>query len=320
MPLLQLKSTGHVPELRDQTGSLDQALRSALPAQPPNTPVVIMLHGLRYDPDMPDHDPARSLFAARPSTDDPRTVSWPRHLGFARGQADEGLCIGLAWKARTWLWTAYRRATEVGVSLAHLVDAIHDIDPRREIVIVAHSLGARVALCALPHIQSGRIDRMVFIYGAEFAREADRLLAAAPSPPPDIINVTSRENWLVDGGFAAVIAGRPWAETIGSRSGTKCARWIDLPLHDRTALTILRRSGFRISTVLRSVCHWSGYTRPGVFPVYKDFLRAKGRLPLKELKKLTQNRQASMRTSSARLARALARWFHFTGFQNSSRL
>ena len=296
MPLLQLKSTGNVPELRDHSITLDQALIDALTSQPRNTPVVIMLHGLRYDPDMPDHDPATSLFAAKPSKNDPRTVSWPRHLGFARGQADEGLCIGLAWKARTWLWTAYRRAAEIGVSLAHLVDQIHAVDPNREIVVVAHSLGARVALCALPYIKAGRIHRMVFIYGAEFAREADRLLAAAACPPPEIINVTSRENWMVDGGFATVIAGCPWAETISSRSGTGCARWIDLPLHDVEALSVLRRAGFRISTALRTICHWSGYTRPGVFPVYKDFLRAKGNLPLNELRRLTSRRRISLRT------------------------
>ncbi|MEO0343952.1 MAG: hypothetical protein AAF198_11010 [Pseudomonadota bacterium] len=182
MPLLQLQSTGHVPKLREQAGSLDQALKAALTSQPENTPVVIMLHGLRYDPDMPDHDPATSLYSPKVTNDDPRAVSWPRHLGFARGQADEGLCIGLAWKARTWLWTAYHRAAEVGNSLAHLVDSIHAVDPKREIVIVAHSLGARVALCALPHIKAGRIHRMVFIFGAELTYVADRLIAKSKAP------------------------------------------------------------------------------------------------------------------------------------------
>ncbi|MEO0343953.1 MAG: hypothetical protein AAF198_11015 [Pseudomonadota bacterium] len=108
--------------------------------------------------------------------------------------------------------------------------------------------------------------------------------------------MTSRENWLVDGGFAAALAGRPWAETLSSRSATGCARWIDLPLHDAEALTLLRRSGFRISTALRPICHWSGYTRPGVFSVYRDFLRSTGKLPLKDLRRLTEQRRASFKT------------------------
>ena len=298
MPLIQLKSTGNVPELRDKSGSLRDAISQALTSQPKDAPIVIMLHGLRYDPDMPAHDPATSLYSPVANCRDPRAISWPRHLGFARGRKDEGLCIGLAWKARTWLWTAYQRAAEIGVSLASLVDEIHAVDPKREVVIVAHSLGARVALCALPHLKAGRITRMVFIYGAEFAHVADRQLAAAKSPLPEIINVTSRENWAVDGAFAAVISGRPWAETISSRSGTRCARWIDLPLHDAEALTVLRRAGFCVSTALRKICHWSGYTRPGVFPVYKDFLRATGKIPLAGLRRMTNRRQSSIRTEA----------------------
>ena len=66
MPLIQLKSTGNVPELRDKSGSLRDAISQALTSQPKDAPIVIMLHGLRYDPDMPAHDPATSLlFACR---------------------------------------------------------------------------------------------------------------------------------------------------------------------------------------------------------------------------------------------------------------
>lgn len=294
MPLIQLVSTGDVPRLRGDTRPLLSTLAETLETQPVSRPVFVLLHGLRYDAATPSTDPAASIFSAIPPKGDPRTVSWPRHLGFGRGRAEEGLCIGLSWPARTGLRQAYNRAADAGRSLAHLVDLIRFADPRRKIVVLAHSLGARVALCALPHIRTGRIHRMVFVYGAEIGSEATRLLGTATRPLPDILNVTSRENRIIDRAFATAITGCPWAKTIGGR-GAAQPLWTDLPLHDPATLALLRAHGYPISTALRPICHWSGYLRPGVFAVYRDFLNGSGALPLPQLSTLPDQTRSTRR-------------------------
>lgn len=306
MPLIQLVSTGDVPKLRDRSGALLPVLAENLEAQPLDTPVVILIHGFRYDAAKPENDPAKSIFSPVPPADDPRSVSWPRHLGFCRGRTEEGLCIGLSWPARTGIREAYQRANEAGVSLARLVDLIRFADPRREVVVVAHSLGARVALCALPHIKAGRIHRMVFIYGAEIGRETDHCLSTGNYPLPRIINVTSRENWIIDCTFAAAITRRPWTKTLSSCTATRCAEWIDLPLHDPNALALLRAAGYPISQSLRPICHWSGYLRPGVFTVYRDFVRSPDKLPLDGLRRLADERRDSRRALRPRIANLIA--------------
>ena len=320
MALIQLVSTGDVPKLRDRSGALLPVLAENLRAQPLDTPVVILLHGLRYDATTQEHDPAASIFSPAPPTDDPRLVSWPRHLGFCRGRAGEGLCIGFSWPARTGIRDAYQRATDAGISLARLVDLIRLADPQREVVIVAHSLGSRVALSALPQIKAGRIDRMVFIYGAEIGREADHFLSAGTRPLPRIINVTSRENWVFDSAFAAAITGRPWAKTLSNFTATRYAHWVDLPLHDINALALLRAAGYPVSQSLRPICHWSGYLRPGVFPVYRDFVRSPCKLPLEGLRRLSVERCASRRKLRSRVANLIAQILRNPRFGGTSQL
>ena len=143
---------------------LDEGLRGRLARVTPGAPIVLMVHGYKYDPARTDADPHRSLFAFVPSRDGRRIRSWPTGLGFAEDSGESGLAIGFGWPAmerhlpnllrrcRTGFAIVYDRAEAIGEHLAALVRSVQRLAPGRPVDILAHSLGARVALAALPHL------------------------------------------------------------------------------------------------------------------------------------------------------------------------
>jgi hypothetical protein len=71
-----------------------RAMMAALARVPRRAPVVALVHGFRFSPDIRRHDPHGTLYAAQ----DP--AGWPAALGFTADGAQDGLCIGFGWDAR----------------------------------------------------------------------------------------------------------------------------------------------------------------------------------------------------------------------------
>jgi pimeloyl-ACP methyl ester carboxylesterase len=73
-----------------------------------------------------------------------------------------------------------------GRGLGRMIDAIHRARPDVPVHIVAHSLGARVALTALETAPPAVIRRMILMSGAEYRGAAERALSrpAAATPRP----------------------------------------------------------------------------------------------------------------------------------------
>ena len=139
-------------------------------------------------PGLAHADPHRSLFAFRPAADHWKIRSWPRGLGLAEDAGETGLGVGFAWPAsashlasllargRTGFAEVYDRAGACGAALAELVTLVQELAPGRPVDVLAHSLGARVALAALPHL--GRAPgRMILLGAAEFDARALEHLA-----------------------------------------------------------------------------------------------------------------------------------------------
>jgi len=246
---------GNLPE--------DAALLPHLDRLPPRAPIVIMIHGFRYAPGQDGHDPRDLLFSLTPDMTSSRVVSWPRHLKMA---GDAGLALGFGWNARGAIWQAHRRAASASSKLATLITQLRRMAPDRSIHILAHSLGARVALHALTQVQSGDINRVILIAAAVFQREARQALQSPAGQSAQILNVTGRENTLFDWLLRAALP--HWGPTLG-RGLNQPGNWIDLPLDRAATLTALARAGYRIGPVLAPICHWSGYLRPGVFDLYR---------------------------------------------------
>lgn len=281
MPLIHVNAGRDGPDLHDRPGPIGQYLPDLLTG---DGPVILMLHGYKYAPGHARECPHRHILSAAPQRECFKVVSWPRGLGFGEDRADEGLGIGFGWNARGTLWQAYAEAAHAGERLAQLVRLIRSHAPHRPIHAVAHSLGARVLLCALPHLPEGALRRLILLAGAEFAGRAAEALATPAGRSAEVINVTSRENDFYDFLLECLIP----APARGDRSlglalpgGPKV---LNLQMDHPETLSALRRAGFEVGDPTARICHWSPYTRPGVFPMYRRLLREADTLPLGQLR------------------------------------
>jgi pimeloyl-ACP methyl ester carboxylesterase len=223
------------------------------------------VHGYKYAPGSGATCPHAGLFARQSRVANPRVISWPRHLQTA------GPVIGFGWPARGGLRDVYRRAPRAGMALAQLVRDLRRVAPDRPVHVLSHSMGARVALAALPHLPSGALQTLLLLAAAEFRSVAAARLESPAGLAADVWHVTSGENALYDMLFTRGIG----APQRGDRAlGTAALEGLTpIVLDDAATLARLARLGHRIAPPARRVCHWSPYLRGGVFGLYSAMLR-----------------------------------------------
>lgn len=260
-------------------------LGAKLARLPRSAPVTILIHGYKFDPASPERDPHRSLFAFDPAPCR-KIRSWPCGLGFADDRGETGLAIGFGWPAaaghlaslattrRTGFAKVYDRAGDYGAPLAELIALINRLDPGRTIDILAHSLGARVALSALPHLTQA-MGRIVLLGAAEFdARVHDALDAVRAPAPPRIYNVTARCNDIYDAMFETFAPRRSWSDrAIGLGLGANLPFWLDMQVDRADVTAWINERGIALTVADARFCHWSFYTRTGAFELYRAILR-----------------------------------------------
>ncbi len=261
-------------------------LARKLDALPEGAPVVAMVHGWRYAPGLVADCPHGSILSLDPVTGDRRAVSWPRHLGLD-GQA--GLGIALGWPAKCDPWRAHLRAARTGAALAKVAQGIHALSGR-PLQIIAHSMGARVALAALPLVDPGQISRIILLAAAETRGRALAALSSPAGRQVEVINVTTRENDLFDACFE-------WGIHLGLRTsigqglGRAHAGWHDLWIDQRQTMASLAALGHPLADPPRRICHWSPYLRPGTIALYRALID--GRLTAADLPRHRPSRRWS---------------------------
>jgi hypothetical protein len=242
-------------------------LARALDRLPPRAPVVVMIHGWRYAPGFARDCPHGSILSLDPAPADRRAVSWPRHLGL---DGQQGLGIALGWNAKCDPWRAHLRAGRTGEALARIARTVHDLSGR-PVQIFAHSMGARVALAALPLVKPGQIDRMILLAAAETRGRTLAALATPAGRAVEVVNVTTRENDLFDACFE-------WGIHLGLRTsigqglGLACTGWHDLWIDQPRTLAALAALGHPLADLPRRICHWSPYLRPGTIALYRALI------------------------------------------------
>jgi len=283
MPLLKIDADDAVPVLHG-AGNPDTVLNSVLDAAlaqlPPGAPVVVMIHGFKFAPGVDGNCPHRHILSLTPDVGGVKAVSWPRHLGFGRDHGPEGLCIAFGWNARGTIWQAWRQAAQAGVALA---DLLGRIQARRAgpVDMLAHSLGARVALAAMGALPAHSIGRAVLMMAAEYQSTAAQAMLSAAGRTAEVFNVTSRENDLFDAlAEWAVRAPKRGDRTLGAGLGVQASNWIDIQFDCPEVRNALAGIGYRIPPPARRICHWSAYLRPGLFGLYRDLFRDRNALPL----------------------------------------
>jgi len=89
MPLIRVNAVGDRPVPEGD-------LAGAVSALPDGAPIIVLIHGFKYRPGHPGRCPHRHILSLTPHQK-MRIVSWPRPLGFGRGESGEGLCIAFGW-------------------------------------------------------------------------------------------------------------------------------------------------------------------------------------------------------------------------------
>lgn len=267
MPLVKVDVVGDVLAAPEKA---QEDLGSALARTSPEAPVVVLIHGYRFSPAFEPHSPHTHIFSLSPERADWKALSWPRQLGLGSGSPDEPLCIALGWEARGSLWQAYGRAAETGRALAGLIALVRRFRPGQRVDVLAHSLGCRVALSALPFLPARSMGRAVLMAPAELRSRAVEALDTSAGRTVEILNVTSRQNGLYDRLLEWVLA--PFSSgdrSLGAGLSHLAGNWIDLNIDHRDTRTTLELHGYPVAAADRRICHWSVYLRPGLFPFYR---------------------------------------------------
>jgi len=240
-------------------------LRQRLARLPAKAPVVVMIHGYRFAPDVAGHCPHHHILGMSQVPGDRTAVSWPLHLHL---DGTAGIGIGLGWHARGSLFGALARADAAGLALADLAATIRAIDPWRRVDVIAHSLGARVALAALRQATPGDFGRLILLAAAETRGPAQAALFSPAGRAAEVINITSRENDLFD--FIVEWATVLGADTaLGQGLGMATPGWLDLQIDQPKTEAALAALGLPLRARASRICHWSPYVRPGVFALYR---------------------------------------------------
>ena len=163
---------------------------------------------------------------------------------------------------------------------------VQALAPGRPLDVFAHSLGARVALAALPHLDRAP-ERMILLGAAELAPRAEAFVAARrAAEPPAIYNVTARTNDLYDLAFECFVPRRGRGERAVGAGLADLSCWLDLQL-DRPEVTAWANAqGVALSPETARCCHWSFYTRAGALALYQAILRRRPGWDLASLRRL----------------------------------
>lgn len=282
MPILRINVVGQIPRLAAQD-TAQHTLTSAWSGCLGRAPVLIMVHGYGYSPSRASLNPHDHILKAGQDHPIHRAQSWPRRMGYGPGTTDAGLCIAFGWEAGGSIWRANREAGVAGVALADLITQLA-AQGAGAVNILAHSLGARVALAALPNLAPGSIDRMILLTGAELRATAEVALSSPAGRQVKVLNVISRENDVFDFMYEWLLAPHQFgARALGA--GLALPQCVTAQIDNQDHLTGLHSLGFAIGPATRRMCHWSSYLRPGLFGLYRAFLDSDTPLAFEDLRK-----------------------------------
>lgn len=274
MPLVQVNVDGDVARLSSGARAAP-TLRGLVGQLRAGAPIIVLIHGYKFSPFAVERDPHRHILSLAPARACWKAVSWPRGLGFGDAGATDGLVIALGWEARGSIWRAFAEAGRVGGVLAELIG---QLCADRPVDVVGHSLGARVALAALPNLAGGQVGRMILMAAAEFRTAARTAFDSPAGRSAEVINVTTRENDLFDMLLETFVS--PMERTICNGLGTPRDNWLDLRIDSDATRASLGGLGFPIAAPSGRVSHWSVYLRQGLWPFYTALLREREALSL----------------------------------------
>lgn len=282
MPILRLNAG---PDGLTLHGSPAAAIPVIGKAARGSGPVMVLIHGCKYDPAHPAHSPHTSIFGTELHHRKVGQVKWLCHLGFGSGNVDEGLAIAFAWLARGNLWRAQSSARSAGRHLADAITLIRTSAPHRPIHVISHSMGSEVIFEALNILPPKAVQRIIALSGASYASRAAAAMQSRAGQDAELFNVTSRENDVFDFMYERLIA-PPVRGDRAMGNGIALSNVVNIQLDCPRTLAALTRFGGHIAAPRCRMCHWSGYTRPGVLRFYAHLLRNPEGTPLRDMRQV----------------------------------
>lgn len=273
------------------------ALHDRLATLAPGAPVCILVHGYRFTPHgaRPCRDPHQRLYRTDPVAPStarrPPLADWPHALGFSEGDAADGLCIAFGWdgrrqrlrtlltRGRSDFALVFEGAATAGLALARLGAGVAAARPDLGISLLAHSLGARVALAAMRARPDLPWTRAILLGAAEYAGTARALLAVQDrlGQRTEIVHALSRANDLYDGLFQVLAPrpGRAGDRPLGAAGlGIAHPRWLDLQLDHPDLGAWAARRGMAPLRPREVLSHWHFYGDPAAMALWRRMLRA----------------------------------------------
>lgn len=233
-------------------------------------PIVIMTHGYSFLPDDARHCPHQHILASKTQSSDPRAISWPEAMGLTGTHAN-GTAIAFGWAARGSVWQAWHAAQTAGQEMAGLVRQIRAKFPARPIYLMGHSMGARVICSALPHLKAGDVAGCILLAGATYRGHLADSLNTPAGKTAWIVNVCSVQNRPFDLMLEAAIgAYGDMGQSIGR--GARHPKAIDIQIDDPKTHDAFARLGIPVARPKRGFCHWSVYSIPGIFALYRRLI------------------------------------------------
>lgn len=260
-----------VIEVNWTSGGLSDLSRAerAIDALPLGGCITIMIHGFRFSPADALRSPHHHILSLVPRSGCWKAISWPRHLHLHRA---DRLGMAFGWPALGRLGPVAARALDAGDGLAHHLTRISELRPDVHVNLFAHSLGARVALRALRRAPTHAVHRAILLSGAEYRPLAIAAMSSPAGRTAQVISVRSSENLPFDLAFRACVPAPHLAALPLSAGLPDVPNWTDLSIDCVATLELLRDLGHRIPAPATRYCHWSGYLRPGLFPLYRRLL------------------------------------------------
>ena len=243
---------------------------------PSTRKIIIMINGFDYDPtEHSDDNPHQTLFR-----------EWGERVQTLAG--DDWECFGFGWysaelEPSSWLgglirgyWNPYRWGWELaGQAAGILAKAIQSrLDgSNAEICIIAHSLGARVALSALAQLPSDSVMRVLLLNGSSYSQSSKVIATYTDS---HVLNVIVKADDVLNK-LGSVFAPEAFIEAVVGQSGIENppVNWLDICLDDpdvQARATACGYDNIRGDNPNNIADHWYSYTHADNWPLFCDFL------------------------------------------------
>ena len=209
-PALHAKSAHPMPTFRiDSWGSrivcpeqpardFKFLLRHRLARMTTEQPVTIMVHGSGFSPFSNRADAQMTIFARHLGPERWQQRSWPQRFA-SMGIPEQGsLAITYGWDAiKSEILSGpnnaalFDAAAQEAENLAKLINAVHEIDPRRVTNVICHGLGARIVISSLQYLTGNHLNRVVILAGHEFSATTLTTLSQKQTKKTQFYNLLS---------------------------------------------------------------------------------------------------------------------------------